>query len=168
MQKADYSLEPLKGSKGGEEAQAVLRLKGAWVVSQLRGLSQRLQASLRSYQHVRIESDQMDALDSAGALVLREALDVKLSGDAFPAGSRHANLFEMVSTATPDIADYRTEARKRRPKIYDPVIGLLAGLGRTSLAFFAELKEQFVFAGQLAVLMFLMLTRPARLRMTAS
>ncbi|MBW8882466.1 MAG: STAS domain-containing protein, partial [Asticcacaulis sp.] len=93
--KADFAVQ------AGEDGVAVLRPKGAWLVTAIEGLAQRLRQALKPYQAVAVDSSELEALDTAGAYMLRLAIGDRLHGDVFEGQDNFARLYGIVADNAP-------------------------------------------------------------------
>jgi phospholipid/cholesterol/gamma-HCH transport system permease protein len=162
MSKADYSLD------SGSEAAGVatLSLKGQWVISRLPGVADRLRASVKGHERVRIVSSELESLDTTGAYLLHTALDGKVDGEVFADQEKYASLYELVRVRESESADAETPAKK--PAAAKPALfPLLSWLGRMVITFWREFIAQAVFIGHLISLTLRSITRPSRIRWAA-
>lgn len=160
MSKADYTLD----SGSGEAGAATLSLKGQWVISRLQGMADRLRASLKTHDRIRIVSDELESLDTAGAYVLRTALEGKLDGEPFAGQEKFAGLYELVRAPEADAEG----AQAKKPEALPPTLfPFLSWLGRMVITFWREFIAQAVFIGHLISLALRSLARPSRIRWAA-
>lgn len=161
MPKADYTLDASSEDAGV----ATLSLKGQWVIVRLQGMAERLRASLKGHDRVRVVSDELESLDTAGAFLLRTALDGKVDGEPFAGQEKFAGLYELVRApeAVEDNASSATKTRVSRPT----PLPLLSWLGRMVITFWREFIAQAVFIGHLISLTLRSILRPSRIRWAA-
>jgi phospholipid/cholesterol/gamma-HCH transport system permease protein len=151
-----------------EEHGAVLRCGGAWTVANLAGIERWLAGRSAALPEralagpapaeVVIDGSEIDALDTAGAWLLRrafttlEAAGLRASATGFR--SDHAALLAMVETS----------AEKANLGETSPAESALARLGRQSFASGREGAALLAFVGEVAIAALRALSRPARVR----
>jgi phospholipid/cholesterol/gamma-HCH transport system permease protein len=161
MSKADFTLD----SGSGEAGTATLNLKGQWVIARLNGVADRLRASVKGHDRIRIVSDELESLDTAGAYVLRSTLEGKLEEAPFSGQEKFAGLYDLVrAPEADDTAETHTRKPAAKPSILFP---FLTWLGRMVIAFWREFIAQAVFIGHLISLTVRSIVRPSRIRWAA-
>ncbi len=161
MSKADYTLD--SGSE--ETGAATLNLKGQWVITRLFGIADRLRASVKGHERIRIVSDELEGLDTAGAYLLHTALDGKVEGAPFADQEKYAGLYELVR-----VRETESESGKKpekKPALQPVFFPILSWLGRMVITFWREFIAQAVFIGHLISLTLRSIARPSRIRWAA-
>ena len=162
MSKADFSIDaPAEGTGA-----SVLSLKGQWVLTQLNGVAAKLRRAVGN-RAVRVDASSLEAMDTAGAFVLRQAIDGHLDGDIFTGQERYKRLYELVARQAPDLAGYDKERRASKRFWHHPVFYSLVDIGRLTIGFWKEFWAQLVFMGHLIALALIAIGAPARLRWAA-
>lgn len=160
MAKADFAVE----SVADADSLAVLRLSGHWIITRLEGVAARLKSRLAGFAHVRVEADGLEALDSAGALALREAIDDRLDGEVFAEGSKFARLFDLVGQHSPELLAWEKDHPPEARFWLHPLFNALGWLGRLVMRFRNGFLKQSVFLGHVTTVGMLTVVRPGRLR----
>ena len=161
--RAEFTLD----APSSEDGVAVLRLKGRWVITRMDGVTARLRAATRKYDKVRVEAEELEALDSAGALSLHLALDGRLDGAAFAPDSKFARLFDLVGARAPDLRDWEQDNPQARRAWWQPVYALLVWAGMWVARFARGFMAQTAFLGHVTTVALNSLMRPARIRWPA-
>jgi phospholipid/cholesterol/gamma-HCH transport system permease protein len=161
MSKADYTLD----AKSEDAGVATLSLKGQWVISRLQGMADRLRASVKGHQRLRINSAELESLDTAGAFILRTALDGKIDGEPFADQEKFAGLYDLVRA--PEAGTEEVKAPKKAVTHPPTLFPFLSWLGRMVIAFWREFIAQAVFIGHLISLTLRSILRPSRIRWAA-
>ncbi len=164
LPKADFKLEKPGADAAGKSA--VLSLSGHWVVTQLTGMSARINSALKGFDHVEVRSEGLQALDTAGAFILRQALEKRLVG-VFATNPKYVRLFELVDVCTVDVDTYNKENPTKRHYALYPVYFALVSLGRLVSAFMRDFIAQAIFMGHVITLGLLSIVRPGRIRWPA-
>jgi phospholipid/cholesterol/gamma-HCH transport system permease protein len=165
--KADFTLTaPEKGDAKGDSV-AVLNLTGQWIVTRLEGLSSRLASALKKHDKVHITGDGLDALDTAGAFTVRQAVADKLDGDIFPDNENYARIYALVTTCKGDVDAYEQDNPGQQKFWLHPVYYVLEHLGRLMSAFGRGFINQSVFMGHVITMWMLSVIRPSRIRWAA-
>ncbi len=160
MSKADFTIDaPAEGTGA-----AVLSLRGQWVLTQLNGVAARLRRAMAGNIRVRVADEGLESLDTAGAFILRSAIEGHVDGDVFPANEKHQRLYDLVGARAPEIAGYHREKADTRRFWHHPVFYLLADLGRKSVGFWKEGFAHVVFMGHVITLALIAVGAPLRLR----
>lgn len=161
MSKADYTLD----AKSEDAGVATLSLKGQWVISRLQGMADRLRASVKGHERLRVNASELESLDTAGAYLLRTALDGKIEGEPFAEQEKFAGLYDLVRAPEADAEEAKTEKKTAtQPATLFP---LLSWLGRMVITFWREFIAQAVFIGHLISLTLRSILRPSRIRWAA-
>ena len=163
MSKAEFTID---ASDSGDGAR-VLSLTGQWVLTQLNGVAARLRRAITSGQRVRVASDGLEALDTAGAFVLRSAIEGHVDGEVFPGNEKHQRLYDLVGDRAPEIAGYHRERAETRRFWHHPVFYLLVDIGHKTMGFWKEAFAQTVFMGHVITLGLIALGAPLRMRWAA-
>ncbi len=168
MSKADFTIE------SPDSGVAVLRLKGQWVIAQLSGMSARLHQGLDKHSQVRVDSSELESLDTAGAYLLRSALGDRLDGAIFAGQDKFAQLYQLVGKPADEAAEVAAEAEKpgrlsfwASPFFHHPVFTSLSHLGQLVVGFWREFIAQSIFMGHVITLILLSVVRPSRIRWAA-
>ncbi|CAL4868030.1 hypothetical protein MMA231_02304 [Asticcacaulis sp. MM231] len=160
--KADFNLTlPKKGGAKGDFI-PVLNLTGQWIVTRLAGLSSRLVSALKKHDKVRITGEGLEALDTAGAFTLRQAVADKLDGDIFTDNENYARIYALVTTCKGDVDAYEQDNPSKQKFWLHPVYYVLEHLGRIMSAFGRGFINQSVFMGHVITLWMLSIVRPSR------
>jgi phospholipid/cholesterol/gamma-HCH transport system permease protein len=163
MSKADFTIDaPAEGTGA-----PVLSLKGQWVLTQMNGVAARLRRALAGDQRVRVSDEHLESLDTAGAFVLRSAIEGHVDGEVFAGNDKHRRLYELVGARAPEISGYHKERAQTRRFWHHPVFYLLADLGRKSVGFWKEAGAHIVFMGHVITLFLIAVGAPLRLRWAA-
>lgn len=159
MSKADYTLD----ARSEEAGAATLSLKGQWVISRLQGMADRLRASVKGHERIRIIADELESLDTAGAYILRTALDGKIDGEPFAGNEKFAGLYDLVRAPEASGNDLAQKPKVSKPTLFP----FLTWLGRMVVTFWREFIAQAVFIGHLISLTLRSIVRPSRIRWAA-
>ncbi|MGZ3304633.1 MAG: MlaE family ABC transporter permease [Asticcacaulis sp.] len=163
MPKADFTLDaPAEG-----DGAALLSLKGQWVLTQLDGVAARLRRALSSGRRIKVASDALEALDTAGAFVLRVAVEGHLEGEIFSGQDKYKRLYDLAGASAPDIAGYQRDRTEARRFWHHPVFNSLVDAGKLSIGFWREMVAQTVFVGHVIALILIGVLSPLRLRWAA-
>ncbi len=160
---AGFTIECQDAAPQGAAADLVLT--GQWVIGRLAGMADRLAAALKGVSAVRVRSDQLQSLDTAGAFTLRNAIGDRLNGDAFAGQDNFARLYELVATGTTDTTTYQTDAAASRPFWHHPAYFSMVDLGRLIERFGRQLVEQSVFMGHVITLLMIAIVKPRTVRL---
>ena len=104
--KAEFTVTP---PAKGEGDVAVLNLSGHWIITRLEGIAGRIQSALRKYDKVRVTTEGLEVLDSAGAFALHYGLDDKLDGEIFAGNEAYARVYALVGANRPTMDTYTRE-----------------------------------------------------------
>jgi len=159
--KAEFTVTP--PAKGGGDV-AVLNLSGHWIITRLEGIAGRMQAALKRYDKVRVTTDGLEALDSAGAFALHYGLDDRLEGEIFPGNEAYTRLYALVGANRPNMDTYTREHPEVRKFWLHPVYYVLVHLGRLMSGFWRGFVAQSVFMGHVMTLIMLSIVKPSRVR----
>jgi len=163
MSKADFTIDaPAEGTGA-----PVLSLKGQWVLTQLNGVAARLRQAMAGGRRVRVMSDALEGMDTAGAFILRSAIEGHVDGDVFPGNEKHQRLYDLVGARAPEISGYHRERAETQRFWHHPVFYLLADVGRKTMGFWKEAAAQTVFMGHVITLVLIAIGAPLRLRWAA-
>ncbi|MDV6329735.1 ABC transporter permease [Asticcacaulis sp. 201] len=160
---ADFSVQ---GPEGDSSA-AVLTLTGHWVIMRLEGIANRLQAAIKRYDKVRVDSQKLETLDTAGAFVLRQVLGDKLDGDVFPQNESWNRLYGLVDTCKGDLDTYQKDNPEKRRFWLHPIYFMLVYLGQLMTRFWRGFINQSTFMGHVITLWMVSIVRPSRIRWAA-
>jgi phospholipid/cholesterol/gamma-HCH transport system permease protein len=152
--------------RGGLEA-ATLRLKGRWVIARLDGAAARLQSAIRKFDKLHLDTGELEALDSAGALVLHTVLDGKLDGAAFASDSKFARIYDLVGARAEDLTAWEHNNPKVLRAWWWPVYALLVWIGAQVARFVRGFMAQTAFLGHVVTVALASLPRPDRIRWPA-
>ena len=156
--KADFAVE------AGEDGAAVLRLKGAWVVTGIEGLQDRLDAAMKPYSAVTVVSDELEALDTAGAFLLHTVVKDRLHGEVFTGQENYTRLYAIVGDHGSQIATHAAE-NPDEPKVgMHPIYFAMVHLGEIAMRFLRGFVAQAVFMGHVIAQVMLSFTRPTKMR----
>jgi phospholipid/cholesterol/gamma-HCH transport system permease protein len=165
MSKADFTIE------SEDSGVALLRLKGQWVIAQLQGVSARLSQALRKPKKVRVDSGELESLDTAGAFLLHRCLGDRLDGDIFSDQANYARLFALVGAPTDGVVETAQKPGRlsfwATPFFHHPVFTSLSHLGGLVVGFWREFIAQSIFMGHVITLILLSIVRPSRIRWAA-
>ena len=163
--RAEFSVDAADKAEG--EAVAVLRLSGAWVVTQIEGKADRLTKALKPYGKVKVDAEAITALDTAGAYLLKIVIGERLDGDIFAGHDNYQRLYRLVGDHTPSLDSYDQE-NPEKPKFWlHPIYLSLIGLGRLMTAFGRGFVNQSIFMGHVITLLLISIARPSRMRWAA-
>ena len=167
--KADFRVDaPHKGAdKGDEHGVAVLHISGSWVVTQIEGLGDRLTKALNRTDKVRVESEGLTALDTAGAYLLKIVIGERLDGDIFAGKSNYQSLYRLVGDHLPSLDTYDVEHPVKAKFWLHPIYLSLIGLGKIMTAFGRGFVNQSIFMGHVITMLMISLVRPSRIRWAA-
>ncbi len=168
MSKADFKIE------SPDSGAAVLRLKGQWVITQLQGLSARLDQALQGHDKVKVDTGELESLDTAGAYLLRLSLDDRADGEVFPDQESYARLYALVSAPAEEAIEAGEGQEKpgrlsfwASPFFHHPVFTSLSHLGELVIGFWREFIAQSIFMGHVITLILRSVLRPSRIRWAA-
>lgn len=164
MPQADFTIE------SQDSDVAVLRLKGEWVIAQLPGLAGRLDQALRKHDKVRVDTSELESLDTAGAYLLHRGLGDRLEGDVFADQANYASLFALVSAPAEGATETETPGRLSfwaAPFFHHPVFTSLSHLGELVVGFWREFIAQSIFMGHVITLILRSAIQPSRIRWAA-
>jgi phospholipid/cholesterol/gamma-HCH transport system permease protein len=146
---------------------AVLRLKGRWVIARLGGVPDRLRAAVRKHDKVRVDAENLEALDSAGALALHLALDGRLDGAAFAEDSKFRRLFDLVGERAPDLVTWDKDKPATHRPWWTPFYALLVWTGGWVARFGRGFMAQTAFLGHVVTVGLSSFFKPGRIRWAA-
>lgn len=152
MKAADFQID-----SDGEGA--VLRLSGDWTTAGLRRAPQRLNRALSGISVDRLDISNLDGFDTAGALVLVQAMDQALPAAAWESRPEAGRIYALVERLERGTAD-----PPRRP---DAIIRTFAKIGHGLYDMMGEAMLSMVFLGRLIVAMGGALRHPGRIRWAA-
>lgn len=159
--KADFAVD------AGEGGTAVLRPKGNWIVTRIEGLSERLRQALKSYQQITVDGSQIEALDTAGAYLLRTAVGDRLQGEVFAGQDNFARLYGIVGNHAAPISNYAQE-NPEPPKMWlHPFYFGLVKLGKLAERFKTGFIAQAVFMGHIIAQLMISIAKPGSMRWAA-
>ena len=159
--RADFTVE------AGEDGAAVLRPKGAWLVTTIEGLSDRLGSALKPFTSVSVAADDLEAMDTAGAYALRAAVGDRMTGEAFAGQENYTRLYEIVGGHAPAIATYGEENPEVAKPWLHPIYFGLVTLGHLTMRFKRGFIDQTIFMGHIIAQLMLSLSRPHKMRWAA-
>ena len=163
MSKADFTIDaPAEGSGA-----PVLSLKGQWVLTQLNGVAARLRQAMAGDRHIRVASDGLEGLDTAGAFILRSAIEGRVDGEVFAGHEKYRRLYDLVGARAPEISGYHRERAQTRRFWHHPVFYLLVDTGRKTMGFWKEAAAHTVFMGHVITLLLIAVGAPLRMRWAA-
>ena len=162
---AGFTIDGHPGAPDG--AAAVLSLDGAWVISRLPGMSAKLKTALKAFPKVSVRSDHLEALDTAGALILGTALDGRLAGDIFEGQDAFADLYRLVGASLPDLKHTEDDTGPKRDLWAHPVFFFMVWIGRLLERFQRGFTAQSIFLGHIITQIMVSLSRPHKLRTAA-
>ena len=163
MSKADFTIDAPAEGHGA----AVLSLRGQWVLTQLNGVAARLRRAMAGDRRIRVASDGLEGLDTAGAFILRSAIEGHVDGDVFPDDPKHQRLYDLVSARAPEISGYHREKAETRRFWHHPVFYLLVDIGQKTGGFWKEGFAHLIFMGHVITLALIALGAPLRMRWAA-
>jgi phospholipid/cholesterol/gamma-HCH transport system permease protein len=163
MSKADFTIDAPAEGHGA----AVLSLRGQWVLTQLNGVATRLRRAMAGDRQIRVSSDALEGLDTAGAFILRSAIEGRVDGDVFPNDPKHQKLYDLVSARAPEISGYHRQKAETRRFWHHPVFYLLVDIGQKTGGFWKEGFAHLIFMGHVITLALIGLGAPLRLRWAA-
>jgi phospholipid/cholesterol/gamma-HCH transport system permease protein len=163
MSKAEFTIDAPADGKGA----AVLSLKGQWVLTQLGGVAARLRRALTAGQRVRVAGEGLEGMDTAGAFVLRSAIEGRVDGPVFPDNEKHQRLYDLVGARAPEISGYHREKAETRRFWHHPVFYLLVDIGHKTMGFWKEAAAHIIFMGHVIALTLIAVGAPMRLRWAA-
>ncbi len=145
----------------------MLSLKGSWVIAGMAGMTARLAVALKPYTRVAVQSDELQALDTAGALTLSTALAGKLDGDLFAGQDRFGDLYRLVDSHLPELREASVETPPRQDIWAHPAFFLMVWIGKLLGRFAKGFAAQSVFMGHVITQILVSLAHPLKMR-TAS
>ena len=160
MSKAEFTIDAPADGKGA----AVLSLRGQWVLTQLNGVAVRLRRALAAGQRVRVAGEGLEGMDTAGAFILRSAIEGRVDGQVFPDNEKHQRLYDLVGARSPEISGYHREKAETRRFWHHPVFYLLVDIGRKTMGFWKEAAAHIIFMGHVIALTLIAIGAPMRLR----
>jgi len=163
MSRAEFTIDAPSEGDGAP----VLSLKGQWVLTQLNGVAARLRRAVGAEQRLRVAFDGLDALDTAGAFILRSAIEGHVEGDVFTGNAKYQRLYDLVGARAPEIAGYHRERAETRRFWHHPVFYLLADIGYKTVGFWKEAVAQTIFMGHVITLALIAIGAPLRMRWAA-
>lgn len=152
MNAADFQID---SGDGG----AVLRLSGDWTTAGLRRAPQKLKRALEGTEVVALDIEELGGFDTAGAMVLIQALKTRLPSKTWGARPEAGRIYALVEKLERGATD--------APARSDGVIRAFAKIGRGVRDFLAEAMLSLVFLGRLVVAVGSALKHPGRIRWTA-
>ena len=163
MSKAEFTIDAPADGNGA----AVLSLKGQWVLTQLGGVAARLRRALTDGQRVRVAGEGLEGMDTAGAFILRSAIEGRVDGQVFPDNEKYQRLYDLVGARAPEISGYHREKAETRRFWHHPVFYLLVDIGRKTMGFWKEAAAHVIFMGHVIALSLIAIGAPMRLRWAA-
>lgn len=163
LTKADFTIDAPKTDEGA----AVLRLKGAWVVTQIEGVSSRLRNAIKPYDRLTVDDKELTALDTSGAYVLKTVAGSAIGDNPFPANENYRRLYDLVSSHSVSLEAWKSENPEKARFWLHPVYHTLIHLGQLMVGFGKGFYEQSIFLGHTVTLMMISLVRPSRMRWAA-
>ncbi|WP_443750627.1 MlaE family lipid ABC transporter permease subunit [Asticcacaulis solisilvae] len=161
MSKADYSIET------ADNGRARLILKGQWTITELHGFAVRLRAQLNKAQHIEVDSSQLEALDTAGALLLRTIAGDRIEGDLFKGQDKFAHIYALTETTSNEGVAMDKSSEPARTLWHNPLAGLMVRIGKAMETFWEHFIAQSVFIGHVTTLFLLSIVNPRRIRWPA-
>jgi len=146
---------------------ASLRLKGRWVITRLDGLAGRLRSATRKFEKIHVDASELEALDSAGALLVHKVLDGRLEGEAFAPDSKFARLFNLVGERAPELTQWDRDNPETQLAWWWPVYAVLVWAGHWVARFARGFMAQTAFLGHVSTVALSSLVRPSRIRWPA-
>lgn len=162
---AGFTLEPADPATDG--GKAVLSLTGSWVINRLPGMAAKLSAAVARLHEVTVRSDHLDALDTAGALILSKAVAGRLSGEIFNGQDAFADLYRLVSGRLTELQNSEAAAAPRGEIWAHPVFFFMVWIGRLLERFQRGFVAQSVFMGHIITQLMISMSRPHKLRVAA-
>ncbi|ESQ74775.1 MlaE family lipid ABC transporter permease subunit [Asticcacaulis sp. AC402] len=159
--RADFAVD------AGEGGGAVLRPKGNWIVTHIEGLGERLRQALKPYETLTVDASQLEALDTAGAYVLRNALNERLQGEIFTGQENFARLYGIVGSHAVPISQYARENPEPTKLWLHPFYFGLVKLGKLATRFKTGFMAQSVFMGHIIAQLMMSVAKPGSLRWAA-
>jgi phospholipid/cholesterol/gamma-HCH transport system permease protein len=163
MSKADFTIDAPAEGHGA----AVLSLTGQWVLTQLNGVATRLRKAMAGDRRIRVSSEGLEGLDTAGAFILRSAIEGHVDGAVFPDDPKHQKLYDLVGARAPEISGYHREKAETRRFWHHPVFYLLVDIGRKTAGFWKEGAAHLIFMGHVITLALIAIGAPLRMRWAA-
>ncbi|GAD57852.1 LOW QUALITY PROTEIN: ABC-type transport system [Brevundimonas abyssalis TAR-001] len=152
MKAAEFQID--SGGKG-----AVLRLSGDWTTTGLRRLPQRLNRALDGVTVDRVDISDMDGFDTAGALVLVQALDVPVPEKTWKSNPGAGRIYALVERLERGTAE--------TPKRPDAIIRTFSKIGQGVYDVLSEAMQTMAFLGRLVLALGSTLKNPGRIRWAA-
>lgn len=161
--RADFAVEaPQSGSET-----ATLRLKGRWVITRLDGIAGKLRSATQKFEKIRLDSTELEALDSAGALLVHKVLDGRLEGEAFTADSKFGRLFDLVGDRAGELTQWDRDNPELCRAWWWPVYAFMVWTGTWVARFARGFLEQTAFLGHVTTVSLSCIVRPGRVRWPA-
>ena len=163
MSKADFRIET------AESGHTQLVLIGHWVITELHGFAPRLRAQLGDKRPVKIDSQQLEALDTAGAFLLHAVVGDRIDGEIFANQDRFRHLYELTGNYKPE-EQVSFEHDDRVPKSFwetNLIAVAMVRTGRIVSTFWEHFLAQSGFIGHITTLLLLSIVKPKRIRVAA-
>ena len=142
-----------------EQGQVTLALLGAWSATGLGHVASALGSELEGREVTRLDLDELERFDTAGALALRQAADVTTDKAIWKANPQAGSIYRTIAR----LEDMTTPAPKRPPAL----IRGFSKVGRGVHDFGSETMGSFAFLGRLIMACVTALKSPKRIRWAA-
>ena len=152
MKAAEFQID--SGGRG-----AVLRLSGDWTTTGLRRTPQRLARALDGVTVDRLDINDLDGFDTAGALVLVQALDAPVPEKTWKDKPEAGRIYALVERLERGTAE--------PPKRPDAIIRTFAKIGHGLYDVLSEAMQTMAFLGRLILALGSALRHPGRIRWAA-
>ncbi|WAC49140.1 ABC transporter permease [Asticcacaulis sp. SL142] len=159
--KAQYRIEPV----GEQDGYGRLTLSGDWRVGTIGGIAPRLKSDLKPFSSIKVDSDALVQLDTAGAYLLSAVIGDRVRGEIFAGQDNFRGLYDLVSGRDLTVDEFH-EDHSRREDSQNPIIRGVAKLGAGVVANLAIFTALLSFIGRTVVTLIVTIFNPLKLRLT--
>lgn len=140
--------DDLATSKVAETQAVRLVITGRWVVTEIPALLAKLKTVIKPHSAIRLETTDLEALDSAGGLFLRRVLEGRLIEPPFKDQPEFALIFAKSGAAYQELEAYQRQSSLWYVVFIWPILAVLDRLGRATIDFLKHFVEQMEFMGR--------------------
>jgi len=167
MTKADFTLNSADKGPDGAVSEATLRLSGDWRVVSMAGLALRLFKAIRKYKHLKLDTQSISHMDTAGAHLIGHAIKGRVSEEPFLDQPHFRNLYDLVRNVTEPVEAQHQHIETENKKVFGPVLRLFNKIGYATVIGGREIGSVLVFLGHLVSSFLRSLINPRRFRLIA-
>jgi len=124
-----------------------LVISGRWVATEIAAQLAKLNSVIKPHSVLRLDTSDLEALDSAGALFLRRALEGRLIEPPFQNQPQFALIYAKSGELHEEVEAYQRQASLWYVVLLWPILAVLDRLGRTTISFLKHFIEQMEFMG---------------------